>query len=108
MNGNNVFSIFAIAALGLALSPVVAVAQQKTLKEQVTGTWTVVSNDSTAPDGKKSQPFGPNPKGTQVFDASGQYVQIMSHPDVPNFKANNRRQGTPEENTAAVRGTTAT
>lgn len=108
MNGNSIFSIFAIAALGLALSPVVAVAQQKTLKEQITGTWTVVFNESTAPDGKKSLPFGPKPQGIQVFDASGQYVQIMSHPDVPKFKADNRQQGTSEENTAAVRGTTAT
>src|SRR5215212_6205524 len=103
-----VFSVFPMAVVGLALLPVAAVAQQKTLKEQITGTWTVISNDSTATDGKKSQPFGPNPKGIQVFDASGQYVQIMSHPDVPKFKANNRQQGTPEENTAAVRGTTAT
>ena len=68
MNGK---SIFAMAALGLALLPVAAVAQQKTLKEQITGTWTVVSNDSTASDGKKSQPFGPNPKGIQVFDPVG-------------------------------------
>ena len=33
---------------------------------------------------------------------------MMLLPDVPKFKANNRQQGTPEENTAAVRGTTAT
>jgi len=81
---------------------------QKSLKEQITGTWIAVSNDSTAPDGKKVQLFGPNPKGVLVFDASGQYSQIISHPDVPHFKINNRQQGTPAENTAAVRGTTAT
>jgi lipocalin-like protein len=81
---------------------------QKSLKEQITGTWIAVSNDSTAPDGKKSQLFGPNPKGILLFDATGQYSQIISHPDLPHFKINNRQQGTPEENTAAVRGTTAT
>lgn len=108
MYRRGILSIFAITALGLALLPSAAVAQQKTLKEQIIGTWIVVSNDGTAPDGKKSQLFGPSPKGILVFDASGQYVQIISHPDVPKFKVNNRQQGTPEENTAAVRGTTAT
>ena len=85
-----------------------AVAQQKSLKEQLTGTWTIVSNDATAPDGKKQQLFGPNPKGILVFDASGQYAQIIVHRGNPKFKVNNRLKGTPEENTAAVLGTTAT
>ena len=85
-----------------------AVAQQKSLKAQLVGTWIAVSNDATAPDGKKQQLFGPNPKGILVFDASGQYAQIIVHPDVPKFKVNNRLKGTPEENTAAVHGTTAT
>jgi len=107
MTRSRILGLSMITALGLAVLPGAAVGQQKTLKEQIAGTWIVVSNDSTAPDGKKSQPFGPKPGGILVFDASGQYVQIMSHPDVPKFKANNRLQGTPEENTAAVRGTTA-
>ena len=33
---------------------------------------------------------------------------FIVHPDRPNFKVNNRLEGTPEENTAAVHGTTAT
>jgi hypothetical protein len=56
----------------------------------------------------KLQLFGPNPKGILVFDASGQTVQIIVNPGVPKFKINNRLKGTPEENTAAVHGTTAT
>ena len=82
-------------------------AQQKALKDQLVGTWIAVSVDNTAPDGKKSQLFGPNPKGILVFDASGQYSQIIVHPDTPKFKDNNRLKGTPEENAAAVHGTTA-
>ena len=35
---------------------------QKSLKEQVAGTWLLVSVDNTAPDGKKSQIFGPKPQ----------------------------------------------
>jgi hypothetical protein len=97
-----------MTALGLTLLPGSASAQQKSLKEQIIGTWVIVSSDSTTPDGKKDQLFGPNPKGILVFDASGQTVQVIVHPGVPKFKINNRLKGTPEENTAAVHGTTAT
>jgi Lipocalin-like domain len=84
-----------------------ASAQEKSLKEQIAGAWTAVSTDQTDRDGKKHQLFGPNPKGVLVLDRSGQYVQIITRPGREKFKGNNRLQGTPEENTAAVRGTTA-
>jgi len=82
-------------------------AQQKSLKDQVTGAWTIASVDQTDESGKKVELFGRNPKGTQIFDRSGQWVQIISNSDVPKFKVNNRVKGAPEENTAAVQGTTA-
>jgi Lipocalin-like domain len=100
-------STTALLCLGFAL-PGAALAQQKSLKEQLTGTWTIVSNDNVAPDGTKRQLFGPNPKGVLILAANGLYTQIIVNPDVPKFKINNRLEGTPEENTAAVRGTTAT
>ena len=108
MNRRSILKLPAITALALAMLPGSAAAQQKTLKEQIIGTWIIVANESTAPDGKKQQLFGPNPKGILVFDASGQSVSIIVHPDVPKFKVNNRLKGTAEENTAAVQGTTAT
>ena len=108
MNRRSILSISTMTVLGLALLPSSAVGQQKSLKEQLVGTWIIVSNDATAPDGKKEQLFGPNPKGILVFDASGQYSQIIVHPGVPKFQVNNRLKGTPQENTAAVLGTTAT
>jgi len=96
-----------LLSLAIALSGT-ALAQQKSLKEQLVGSWIIVSNDGTAPDGKKDQPFGPNPKGILIFDANGQYSQTIVNSDVPKFKINNRLKGTPEENTAVVQGTTAT
>src|SRR4051794_36345319 len=83
MAGRNILSLCGIAAVALIMTTVGAAAQQKTLKEQVVGTWIAVSNDSTAPDGKKEQTFGPNPKGILVYDANGQWAQIIVHPDVP-------------------------
>ena len=109
MHRRTVFGLTTAALLctGVVFGASHAPAQQKSLKEQVVGTWLIVSVDNTAPDGKKSQTFGPNPKGLLIFEANGQYSQIIVNPDVPKFKVNNRLKGTPEENTAAVHGTTA-
>jgi hypothetical protein len=96
-----------MTAVAVALLPSLALAQQKSLKEQLVGSWTLVSNDNVGPDGSKRQPFGPNPKGLLILDASGHYTQIYVRPDVPKFKANNRLEGTAEENKAAVHGTSA-
>jgi hypothetical protein len=108
MNHRSILGLTTAALLctGIVFSASQAPAQQS-LKEQVVGTWLVVSVDNTAPDGKRSQIFGPNPKGLLIFSANGQYSQIIVNPDVPKFKDNNRLKGTPEENTAAVHGTTA-
>ena len=83
-------------------------AAQSTLKQQMTGAWTLTAINQTDKAGKPVLVFGANPKGTQVLDASGQWIQIIWNSDTPKFKVNNRLEGTPEENTAAVRGITAT
>jgi len=75
MNRRNILSLSAIAALGLAMLPGAAVAQQKTIKEQLVGTWIVVSIVNTAKDGKKVDLWGANPKGTMMFDGSGHFAQ---------------------------------
>jgi len=92
--------------LGLALNDDV-IAQQKTLKEQLIGSWTLVSSDNYAPDGTRRLLLGPNPKGLLILGADGRYAQIQVDPNRPKFKSGNRLEGTPEENTAAVRGATA-
>ena len=84
-----------------------AVAQQKTLKEQLVGTWTLVSNDLVAPDGTRRQNFGPNPKGILIIDANGRYAQIQLNPNRPKFKGRTRLDGAPEENKAVLQATSA-
>jgi Lipocalin-like domain len=90
--------------LGLALSSSYALGQ--TAKDLV-GTWSWVSVEITRPDGTKYQAFGANPKGFVIFDSNGRFAYLLSRPDRPKFAANNREQGTPEENKAAVLGTLA-
>ena len=107
MNRRNITALFVCTAVGLGVGAGSAYAQQKSLKDQISGAWTLVSVDQTSPDGKKQQLFGPNPKGVMMLDPSGQYVLIITRPGREKFKANSRIKGTPEENTAAVIGTTA-
>jgi hypothetical protein len=83
-----------------------ASAQQKTLKEQLVGTWTFVSSTGKTPTGDPT--WGANPKGILIFTDNGSYVSIIVRADVPKFAANNRLQGTAEENKAAVHGAIAT
>ena len=97
----------AFAALGLALLPGPAISQQKTLNEQLVGTWKIVSVQNTRPDGSVVQLFGSNPRGIAVFDAHGHTVIVLMRSDRPRFAANNRDLGTPEENRATVQGTHA-
>ena len=88
----------AAALLALALSAGAAAAQPATsLKDGIVGTWNFVVAEVTAPDGKKSFPFGETPKGILIFTADGRFAQIHVAGDVPKIASNNRLTGTPEE-----------
>jgi hypothetical protein len=66
-------------AVGLSASD--SLAQQKSLKEQLVGTWTLVSSDQVRPDGSKLKQFGANPKGINVFDANGRFFVMIASAD---------------------------
>jgi hypothetical protein len=86
------------ALLALALSAGAAAAQPaNSLKERIVGSWNFVVAEVTAPDGKKSFPFGETPKGILIFTADGRFAQIHVAGDVPRIASNNRLTGTPEE-----------
>jgi Lipocalin-like domain len=93
--------------LSCVLASSSAIAQQKTLKEQVTGHWIFVSSIDTNKDGTKTNRFGPNAKGLVMFDPSGRFSFFISRADLPKFAANNINQGTAEENKAVLQGTIA-
>src|SRR3984893_11861954 len=86
------------ALLALALSAGAAAAQPaRSLKEQIVGTWNFVVAEVTAPDGKKSYPFGETPKGILIFTPDGRFAQIHVAGDVPKIASNKRMTRTPEE-----------
>ena len=94
----NSFRLSAIVALCVGLCVASATAQQATLKDQIVGTWTMVSSTAR---------FGTNPKGQMIFLPNGRYSFMISRVDVPKFAANNVTQGTAEENAAVVKGVIA-
>jgi hypothetical protein len=88
----------AAAMLAFALSAGAATAQPvRSLKDQIVGTWNFVVAEVTAPDGKKSFPFGETPKGILILTADGRFAQIHVAGDVPRITSNNRLTATPEE-----------
>jgi Lipocalin-like domain len=104
MNRRNIISLSAMAALGLAILPSNAVAQTKSLKDQLVGTWTLVSAESAAKDGTKI-PFieGTNLNGLLVLDASGRIsFQVMT--TLPKLASNDRLKSTPAEDKALAHG----
>jgi hypothetical protein len=82
-------------------------AQGKSLKERLHGTWHFVIAEVTAPDGKKSFPFGPKPRGIVIFTPEGDFVQIHIASEVPKIASGNRLKATPEEYAGIIRGTIA-
>jgi hypothetical protein len=88
----------AAVLLALAWSAGAAAAQSaNSFKDQIVGTWNFVVAEATAPDGKKSFPFGETPKGILIFTADGHFAQIHVASDVPRIASNNRLTATPEE-----------
>jgi hypothetical protein len=108
MNRPSILILSSIVVVGLALLPVSAAAQQKTLQEQLVGTWTLISNDITPPNGAKQAFYGSgaNPRGILVLDAGGRYALVQGRPDRPKFKSASRLEldATPEVLKAAVLG----
>jgi hypothetical protein len=98
MNGIRILAVLAVALAGGQ-----AAAQQKSLRDQIVGTWNFVVAEVIAPDGKKSLPFGETPKGVLIFTADGHFAQIHVASDVPKIASGNRLTGTPEEYAAIMR-----
>ena len=92
----------AAACLGIAIPGAVA----QTAKDLV-GTWALVSDTNTAPDGHTVQPFGPAPQGIAIFNSDGHFAIVNARSDLPKFASDNRMHGTAEENKAIVQGSLA-
>ena len=93
--------------LGVVLLAGDAVAQHKSLKEQLVGTWRLVSSHNIRSDGSKIDRTGPNPKGILIYTSDGHFVFVNTRSDLPKLASNSRDRGTPEEYKAVVQGSLA-
>lgn len=84
-------------------------AQEKgsTFAEQIQGSWILVSIYNEQ-DGKKTDVFGPNPRGSMILTPDGRFSYVLLRSSLPKFASNNRMKGTVEENQAVVQGSHAT
>jgi hypothetical protein len=106
MDRRSILTISAAAVFTLALLPGNALAQQKTLKEQMVGTWIFVESTGKRADGSPN--WGTNPKGLLVFDGNGRYASTLLRADIPKYASNNRLSTTAAEDKATVQGSIAT
>jgi hypothetical protein len=93
----------ALVCLAVGLSTSDSLAQQKSLKDQLVGTWTLVSSDQVRPDGSKLKQFGTNPKGINVFDANGRFFVMVASADNSQIASNGRSQTNSEEDGLIIR-----
>jgi hypothetical protein len=84
-------TIITVAMLcgAIAMPATIASAQQRSLKDQLVGTWTVDSWERTLPNGSKAQSYGTNPKGVVMFDPNGRMFVMFARPDLPKIASDN-------------------
>jgi hypothetical protein len=81
------------------------VGQEQSLKDQLVGTWALVSWEQKTGDGSKVQRYGAHPTGIAFFDSGGRYIVTVMRSDRANYASNTLWEGTAEENRATAGGT---
>jgi hypothetical protein len=105
MNLRMIFAACAIAAFGSSMMTIDALGQKQSLKEQLVGTWTLLSWEQKKADGAKLERYGTSPKGIAFFDEGGRYIITVMRSDRAKYASNAPWQGTPDENKETADGT---
>jgi Lipocalin-like domain len=94
--------IIVLTATWLGVFSSSAISQQKSLKEQLVGTWIFVSSNANGPDGRPQ--WGENPKGLFIMSDSGYFSWQVFRSDRPHLASNNRLNATADELKALNQG----
>jgi hypothetical protein len=93
-----------LLAAPVAAAPVANTPKAAAAAKQLIGTWQLVRFENTRPDGTVERPYGPNPRGYFIYDATGHLsIQFMRTPPTPPFAAGDTK-GTDTEVRAAYDG----
>jgi hypothetical protein len=93
-----------IATLLVLASMTAGAAAQSINKQDLIGTWTLVSTNNMKADGTKVDVFGANAKGILIFDQGGHYSLTIVRSDLPKVAGGASDKGTAEENRAILAG----
>ena len=104
----SVLLVIAILSGGMLSGASNVWAQEKggTLAKQIPGSWILVAMYNEQ-DGKKTELFGPNPRGIWIFTPGGRFSEVLLRESLPKFAANSRVKGTAEENQTVIQGSFA-
>ncbi len=100
-----IFATCTIATFAFSVITFDALSQQQSLKEELVGTWTLLSWEQKKGDGTKVERYGTSPKGIAFFDAAGRYIITVMRSDRGKYASNALWQGSPEENKETADGT---
>ena len=101
----SVLSVVAVLVVGMLSGASKVYAEEKGAGS-AQGSWILVELYNET-DGKKIEPFGPNPRGSMLLTPDGRFSMILMRSSLPKFAANVRTKGTNEENQAIVQGSVA-
>jgi len=103
-NRHRVFGYCGLLTLSFLSLNSAAVAQEKSAKELIVGSWTLSIADHVRADGTKTPGFGPLPGGTASFGPDGRYsLQITPH-TAPALASSERGNSTIGASQASAQG----
>lgn len=100
----NLCVLFLAFSITTALNAQKREAKEASLREQLIGTWTLVSVDNIAANGSRSYPYGESPQGLLMVDGHGNYAIQILRALRPKVASGDKNKCTPEENAALVQG----
>src|SRR5215470_18001356 len=105
MNMRFVFAVGAIALGAIPFFPISSVAQEKSLKDQLVGTWIYVSSTAKRDDG--SDVPRPPLQGAVTYAADGRFHFITTRTDTPKYASSDSARPSAEEAMAVASGSIA-
>jgi hypothetical protein len=101
------FATLAVFGMSMTGSSFGQTSAARSIQDQITGSWSLISNENVKADGSKFNPIGANPKGKMIFDGHGNFVIMTRADKLPKITSGNRMAATDEEYKTILRGVNA-
>ena len=105
MKRTSIVGIFSIAMMVSVLMPLTVMGQQKSLKDQLVGTWIYVSSTAKRDDG--SNVPRPSLQGAVTYTADGRFHFITTRTDAPKYASSDPTRPSADEAMATASGSIA-